>query len=120
MLQGHKIFETLRGKSNAPTNTLKFIINPVTKNKMSAEIKKIAYPRANRISTYTSMRPQANSYFYVTISEKSAMPENPFSTPSIRPRCAPRTASSGSSTITLSKNASTTGRSEAISAKAGR
>jgi len=54
----------------------------------------------------------------VTISEKSAIPEKPLSTPSIRPRCAPRTPASGSSTITLSKNPSTTGRNVAIFASA--
>src|SRR5580658_9877578 len=54
----------------------------------------------------------------VTISLKSAMPENPRSTSPITPKCAARTAGSGSRTITLSKNVSTAGRSAAIKASA--
>lgn len=54
----------------------------------------------------------------VTISLKSAIPENPLSTDAISPRFAPRTDSSGSRTITLSKKASTVGRSVAIAASA--
>jgi hypothetical protein len=54
----------------------------------------------------------------VTISLKSAIPENSRNTRSISPKCAPRVAGSGSSTITLSKNVSTAGRSVAISASA--
>ena len=61
---------------------------------------------------------QLASVYPVTISLKSAMPEKPRSTSSIRPRFAPRIAASGSSTITLSKNASTTGRSVAMAASA--
>jgi hypothetical protein len=54
----------------------------------------------------------------VTISLKSAMVEKLRRTPSMRPRCAPRSFSSASSTITLSKNVSTVGRSVAMSASA--
>jgi len=54
----------------------------------------------------------------VTISLKSAMPLKPLRTPSISARFAPRIAGSGSRTITLSKKASTTGRSVAIASSA--
>ncbi len=54
-------------------------------------------------------RQTPHACYAVTISLKSAMPEKPRSTCRSEPRCAPRTAGSGSSTITLSKNASTVG-----------
>ena len=55
---------------------------------------------------------------FTTISLKSAIPEKLRCTSSISPRCAPRRVGSGSSTITLSKNLSTAGRSVAIVASA--
>jgi trehalose-phosphatase len=63
-----------------------------------------------------SRRPETNGYA-TTISEKSAIAENSFNIPASRLRRFVLTAGSWALTITLSKNRSTAGRSDAIAAK---